>query len=503
MSPDPTPLLRHRLDRLLAGLVVTAPQVQVAGLSLDSRGVRPGEAFLACRGRSSHGLAHLDQALANGAGVVLWEPGEGVTPPELPQGVVGLPVVGLSAHAGLIADRFHGEPSAALRVVGITGTNGKTTCAYLLAQAATLCGVPGAYLGTIGFGRPDQLQDAGLTTPDALTVQRRLAEARDDGAAMLGLEVSSHALDQQRVAAVRFDTAVLTNLTRDHLDYHGTLAAYAAAKARLFESPGLLRRVLNCADPFGRELAARSSTAQTIGYSADPAQPAPPHGAWLNATALETSANGLALRVESHAGGGWVRTRLIGGFNADNLLAVLAVLLGWGVNFSRAAAALAECVAPPGRMQSFGGERNRPLAIVDYAHSPDALDKALRAARAHARGRLLCVFGCGGDRDPGKRPLMGGIAESLADLVYVTDDNPRSEDPLQVRRQVLQGMRAPARAIEVGDRARAIALAIASGQGGDVVLIAGKGHEDYQIVGREVHHFSDREQVLAALEARP
>jgi UDP-N-acetylmuramoyl-L-alanyl-D-glutamate--2,6-diaminopimelate ligase len=503
MSPDTTPLPRHRLDELLAGLAEAAPPVQVAGLALDSRGVRPGEAFLACRGRSAHGLAHLDQALANGATVVLWEPGEGVAAPQLPRGIVGLPVAGLGAQASLIADRFYGEPSAALRVVGITGTNGKTTCAYLLAQAATHCGLPGAYLGTIGFGRPGQLQDAGLTTPDALTVQRRLAEARDDGAAMLSVEVSSHALDQQRVAAVRFDTAVLTNLTRDHLDYHGTLEAYAAAKARLFESPGLARRVLNCADPFGRELAARSSAAVAIGYSADPDHPAPHGAAWLNATAIETSATGLAVRVESHAGGGWLRTRLIGGFNAENLLAVLGVLLGWGVNFSRATEALAGCVAPPGRMQSFGGEHNRPLVIVDYAHSPDALDKALRAARAHARGRLICVFGCGGDRDPGKRPLMGGIAESLADLVYVTDDNPRSEDPALVRSQVLAGMRAPARAIEVGDRARAIAMAVATGQGGDVVLVAGKGHEDYQIVGRDVRHFSDREQVLAALEARP
>jgi UDP-N-acetylmuramoyl-L-alanyl-D-glutamate--2,6-diaminopimelate ligase len=501
MSHDSNPLPRRRLDQLLAGLGVAVPKVPVAGLSLDSRGVRPGEAFLACRGRSAHGLAHLGQALANGATVVLWEPGQGVVAPELPLGIVGLPVAELGAHAGLIADRFYGEPSAALRVVGVTGTNGKTTCAYLLAQAAALCGVPGAYLGTIGFGRPGQLHDAGLTTPDAVTVHRRLAEARDEGAAMLSLEVSSHALDQQRFAAVRFDTAVLTNLTRDHLDYHGTLEAYAAAKARLFESPGLARRVLNHGDPFGRELAARSSPAVTIGYSADPARPAPHTGAWLNATALETSATGLAVRVESHAGGGWLRTRLIGGFNADNLLAVLGVLLGWGVNFTRATEALAESIAPPGRMQSFGGERNRPLAIVDYAHSPDALEKALRAARSHARGRLICVFGCGGDRDPGKRPLMGGIAESLADLVYVTDDNPRSEDPAQVRRQVLEGMRAPARAIEVGDRSQAIAMAVATGQGGDVVLVAGKGHEDYQIVGREVRHFNDREQVLAALGA--
>jgi UDP-N-acetylmuramoyl-L-alanyl-D-glutamate--2,6-diaminopimelate ligase len=343
------------------------------------------------------------------------------------------------------------------------------------------------------------VQEAGLTTPDAVTVQRRLAEARDAGASTLGLEVSSHALDQDRVAGVNFDTAVFTNLTRDHLDYHGTFEAYGAAKTRLFHTPGLRCAVINVRDPFGRELVERlDPTIEKIVFTTANDVWAERGTGWIRVSELRATSAGLTINVESSWGTGLLRSRLVGEFNAENLLAVLGVLLGWNVPLQRALAALALCVAPPGRMESFGGG-TQPLVLVDYAHSPDALAKVLDAARGHARGRLFCVFGCGGDRDPGKRPLMGGIAEAGADVAIVTDDNPRTEESAAIIAQILAGMRDAAAAHVVPDRAGAIRQAIAEAEAGDVVVVAGKGHEDYQIVGTETRAFSDRETVQACL----
>ena len=491
-----------RLSRLLEGLAVPPRDLEIAGLTLDSRESRPGSLFLACRGRRTHGLLHAADAVGRGAVAVLWDPDEAPPTEPLPPQVVALAVPGLGARVGELADRYYDAPSAALRVAAVTGTNGKTTCAYLLAQAAGAAGTRCAYLGTIGFGWPGALHDAGLTTPDAVAVHRRLAEARGAGAAAMSMEVSSHALDQQRVAAVRFDTAVFTNLTRDHLDYHGTLEAYAEAKARLFATPGLRHAVLNAADPFGLELARRvEGRAQVTLYSATASPQGLADGDWIFATELRATAAGLALQVASNRGGGTLRSRLVGRFNADNLLAALGVLLGWGVPFVRALALLGECAAPPGRMETFGGGP-QPLAIVDYAHSPDALAKALEAARAHTNGRLFCVFGCGGERDPGKRPQMGAIAEAAADVVIVTDDNPRREDARAIVEQILAGLRDPGSAEVIQDRATAIHHALATAERGDVVLIAGKGHEDYQQVGAERRPFSDRAVVLDALGDR-
>jgi UDP-N-acetylmuramoyl-L-alanyl-D-glutamate--2,6-diaminopimelate ligase len=434
-----------------------------------------------------------------GAVAVLWEPAPGIEAPQLPPQVVVQEVPGLHALAGELADRFFGRPSADLGVVGFTGTNGKTTSAYLLAQAADLVGRRGAYLGTLGFGRPGALRDAALTTPDVVTVHRRLAEARDAGAKSIALEVSSHALDQQRVAAVRFDTAVFTNLTRDHLDYHGTFEAYGAAKARLFHQSGLRCAVVNVRDEFGRQLAAGLDAGlERIVCSTSNELWIEPGAGWIRLPELRATSAGLTLHVESSWGAGTLRSPLVGEFNAENLLAVLGVLLGWGVPLQQALIALATCVAPPGRMEALGGGM-QPLALVDYAHSPDALGKVLQAARAHARGRLFCVFGCGGDRDPGKRPQMGAIAESLADVVVVTDDNPRTEDSRAILAQILAGMRAPDAAHVIADRAEAIHFALAEADVGDVVVIAGKGHEDYQLVGTETRPFSDRAVVLDAL----
>lgn len=487
------------LSALLAGVAHPLRDLAVTDLVQDSRQATPGAAFIACQGRATHGIVHAPMAVERGAVAVLWEPVPGLEAPALPAQVAVHAIPSLSARVGEIADRFFRGPSADLQVAGFTGTNGKTTSAYLLAQAADLVGRRGAYLGTIGFGRPGALRDAGLTTPDCITVHRRLAESRDLGAKTMSLEVSSHALDQGRVAGVRFDTAVFTNLTRDHLDYHGTLEAYGEAKARLFAAPGLNRAVVNVRDAFGAALADRlDPSLERVVFSTSNDVWAARGANWIRVPEMRATSAGLTLHVETSWGAGTLRSRLVGEFNAENLLAVLGVLLGWNVPLQQALVALAACSAPPGRMEAFGGGA-QPLALVDYAHSPDALAKVLEAARAHARGRVFCVFGCGGDRDQGKRPLMGAIAEDLADVVVVTDDNPRTEESGTIIGHILAGLRAPDAAQVIADRAEAIHYALAEADAGDVVVIAGKGHEDCQVVGRDVRPFSDRKVVLDAL----
>jgi UDP-N-acetylmuramoyl-L-alanyl-D-glutamate--2,6-diaminopimelate ligase len=499
VAASDSPEYRASLVALLEGIAEPSRDVELRDIDLDSRRITPGAAFLACQGRTTHGLAHAAEAVARGASAVLWEPAEGVEPPTLSTQVEVVAVTGLRHQAGTIADRFFRAPSADLRIAAFTGTNGKTTCAYLLAQAADLLGHRGAYLGTLGFGRPGALREAGLTTPDVVSVHRRLAEARDAGAKSLGMEVSSHALDQARVAGVRFESAAFTNLTRDHLEYHGTLEAYGDAKARLFAAPGLAHAVINVRDGFGRALVERVGPGvDLVLYSTSNELWAEPGADWIRLPELRATTAGLTLHVESSWGAGTLRSPLIGEFNAENLLAVLAVLLGWNVPLQQALVALAACGAPPGRMEAFGGGA-QPLALVDYAHTPDALAKVLDAARAHARGRLFCVFGCGGDRDPGKRPLMGAVAEAHADIVVLTDDNPRSESSRAILEQILAGMRDSDPAHVIADRAEAIHYALMEADAGDVVVIAGKGHEDHQIVGGESRPFSDRQVVLDAL----
>jgi len=499
VAENAAPVYRAMLGTLLEGFAQPPRDVELSDLAFDSRQVTPGAAFLACQGRTSHGLAHAAAAVERGAVAVLWEPAAGLEAPALPPHVVAVAIPGLRRLAGELADRFFGRPSAELRVAGFTGTNGKTTCAYLLAQAADLVGRRGMYLGTIGFGRPGALRDPGLTTPDVVSVHRRLAAARDAGALTMSLEISSHALDQERVAAVRFDTAVFTNLSRDHLDYHGTVEAYGEAKTRLFRMPGLQRAVINVRDEFGARLAATiDPSVERVLFAASNELWTEPGAGWIRLPEMRATPAGLTLHVESSWGAGTLRSRLVGEFNAENLLAVLGVLLGWGVPLQQALIALSTCVAPPGRMEAFGGGA-QPLALVDYAHSPDALAKVLDAARAHARGRVFCVFGCGGDRDPGKRPMMGAIAEAQADVVVVTDDNPRTEDSRAILEQILGGMREPGTAHVIADRSEAIHHALAEADAGDVVVVAGKGHEDYQVVGTETRPFSDRAVVLDAL----
>jgi UDP-N-acetylmuramoyl-L-alanyl-D-glutamate--2,6-diaminopimelate ligase len=478
------------LDELLAG-IAPAPRLDVAGLALDSRAVGPGDAFVALRGSRSHGLEHADEAAARGARAVLWDPAEGHSPPADPAGVAFVAVRELRDRLGSIADRFYGMPSASLTVAGVTGTNGKTTCAWLLASAVERLARRGAYVGTLGAGFPPQVERGSLTTPDAISLHRQLRLLADAGATHVAMEVSSHALDQRRVDGVRMRVAAFCNLSRDHLDYHGTMERYAAAKARLFGLPGLEHAVINVGDPVGARFASALAggvelTAVTVGGAA------PAAARFIHVTRVQAADGGLELDLRGHFGERRLRSRLIGAFNAENLAVTLGALLAWQFGPDEAIAALGASAAPPGRMEGFrlpGGA----LAVVDYAHTPDALAKALAAVRAHARGRVLLVFGCGGERDPGKRPLMGETAERHADRVIVTDDNPRGEDADRIVEMILSGMRRPAHAFVERDRGRAIDAAVGEARAGDAVLIAGKGHEEYQIVGQERRPFSDRE----------
>jgi UDP-N-acetylmuramoyl-L-alanyl-D-glutamate--2,6-diaminopimelate ligase len=487
---------RLGLDELLAG-VAPAPRLPVTGLTLDSRAVAPGDAFVALAGSRAHGLEHADEAVARGAQAVLWDPAEGRQPAAGGGPVPFVAVQGLRVRLGAIADRFYGMPSSRLTVAGVTGTNGKTTCAWLLASAVDRLARRGAYLGTLGAGFPPAVAGGSLTTPDVISLHRQLRALADAGATHVAMEVSSHALDQRRVDGVRVRVAAFCNLSRDHLDYHGTMERYAEAKQRLFRLPGLEQAVINVGDPAGGCYAAAlppgvELTAVAVGGVA------PAAARFVHVRRVTAAEGGLELEIQGHFGARRLRSRLIGGFNAENLAVTLGALIAWQFDVDAALAALGECAAPPGRME---GHRlpNGALAVVDYAHTPDALAKALAAVRAHARGRVLVVFGCGGERDPGKRQLMGEAAERLADRVIVTDDNPRGEDADGIVAMILRGVRRPDDVLVERDRARAIDTALAEARAGDAVLIAGKGHEEYQLVGRERRRFSDRDCLAAHL----
>lgn len=477
---------------LLAGLV-EAPALPLSDIALDSREVTPGTLFLACQGHRMHGLEHAADAVERGAAAVAWEPVDGIEAPAL--AVPAFAVPELSSHVGTIASRFFGAPSRRLRAVGITGTDGKTSTAHLLAQAWTTLGVPCVYLGTLGYGPLGALDPSPNTTPDAVRLQRVLARAVNDGAGAAALEVSSHALAQNRISATHFSAAVLTNVGRDHLDYHGDLENYAAAKRRLFDRDDTGDVVLNRDDTFGAEWAARlHGSHRIIVYGLGGAAPATP---CVVGRDLSLHADGLSLTLSGSFGEATLRSPLLGRFNAYNLLAAAAALVANGVPLTEACAALAGCTTVPGRAEAFRGPDAAPLVVVDYAHTPQALAQILQALRPHAAGRLICVFGCGGDRDAGKRPLMGASAAQFADAVVITDDNPRSESPARIVAEVRAGMPRTAKVDVIHDRAEAIRSAVAMAGAADVVLVAGKGHEEVQQYGREARAFSDRAFVAA------
>jgi UDP-N-acetylmuramoyl-L-alanyl-D-glutamate--2,6-diaminopimelate ligase len=490
--------LRALLDGFAA--VDAAADIAVTGLALDSRTVTPGALFLALRGQASHGLAHVDAAIARGAAAVVWEPADGVAAPQLSVPVIAVDALG--RHAGTIAARWHRHPSEDLFTVGITGTDGKTSTAHLVAQAFERLHSPCAYFGTLGYGRLGALADASHTTPDPLRLQALLADARDAGATACAMEVSSHALDQARVGGVAFDVAVLTNLGRDHLDYHGTVEAYAAAKRRLFAWPDLQAAVLNQDDAHGRRWAAELlAAAQTpvIVYGLDGT--AVPGARFVIGRELVLHGDGLSMQLDTSWGRALLNSRLLGRFNAHNLLAAASVLLANGVALADVVAVLAESRTVPGRIEAFRVPGS-PLVVVDYAHTPQALAAVLDALRPHTAGKLISVFGCGGDRDHGKRPLMAAAAVERSDVAIITDDNPRSEAPEAIAAAMLAGIPAGRTAQVIQDRATAIATAIGSAAADDLVLIAGKGHEDYQLYGlygRERRLFSDRAYVADLL----
>lgn len=489
------------LPELLAGFAKAIPAIDISGVELDSRRVAAGDLFMACRGAGAvarHGLAHVGQALQRGAAAVAWEPAPGWDEPDI--GIPQIAVPALHRHAGDIAARFFAQPSAQLFCIGVTGTDGKTSTAYLIAQAFEALGEPCAYLGTIGSGRVGELDRSTHTTPDAVTLQKWLAAMRASGVRACAMEVSSHALDQHRIGGVALRTAILTNITRDHLDYHGTVEAYAAAKRSLFEGSTLSTRVLNRDDAYGAAWAAQMRDDELIVYGIEGERP---DGHYLIARCLQLDAQGLAFDIDSHLGSAHLRSSLLGRFNVHNLLAALAALLSHGVALDDAVRALERAHTVPGRIEGFRGPRAAPLVVVDYAHTPAALRQVLQAMRAHTRGVLHVVFGCGGDRDRGKRPLMGAAALALADRVTVTDDNPRSESPQAIVADILAGLglQAPQAAMPqvIHDRRAAVTSAIAASGPDDVVVIAGKGHEDYQIYGSQTCVFSDRALVAELL----
>jgi UDP-N-acetylmuramoyl-L-alanyl-D-glutamate--2,6-diaminopimelate ligase len=513
LAPPP-PALRAHVHRWLQAHA--APR---ADLQIDSRRVAPGDVFVALAGRRADGRQFLEQAAARGAAAALVEEDAWAAPADVPVPV--LPVPALAQGVAWFAADHYGDPGAQLRSVGITGTNGKTSSCQWVAQLLGDCGQRCATIGTLGYGFPGALdeREIHLTTPDAVSLQRLARRARDAGASALSLEVSSIGLAQGRTAAWRFEVALFTNLTRDHLDYHGDMAAYGAAKRRLFAWPGLATAVLNCDDAFGRRivgelLAERALGARrlrVVGTGAAAGSDAA-LDLRLHAEAVLHRPEGLAFTLVAQAAEAptqrlAVQTALLGDFNVANLLGVLGVAWACGIDLARAVGAAARLQPPAGRLQraNESADARAPLAIVDYAHTPDAILQALRALRplAQARaGRLWIVFGAGGDRDPGKRPAMAAAAAAAADVLVLTSDNPRSEDPQAILAQLAAGLPAGSTARREADRGRAIAQALAEAAPADVVLIAGKGHEAYQEIAGQRLPFSDLAVARAALRQR-
>ena len=473
--------------------------VDVSGITLDSRSIVPGELFLACPGHTVDGRDYIPQAIANGAAAVVVEQDANWESNSEQQGVPIIVVAKLAAKLSDIAGRFYRYPAQSLSLVGVTGTNGKTSCTQLYLQLVNLLGKSCGVIGTLGAGIDGRLNESSNTTPDAVSVQRIIAEWRDEKLPVATMEVSSHGLEQGRVAAVEFDLALFTNLSRDHLDYHGSMQAYGEAKARLFKQPGLRHAVINIDDHFGRALIDMvPAGVDVVCYGVD----------WKDRTLKSTDVwvenvrfhqSGVDATLHSPWGFVEINSPLLGEFNLTNLVAVICCLGVQGFSLAKVARAIPQLLTVPGRMERVASPADITV-VVDYAHTPDGLEKALRAMRQHTSGHMWCLFGCGGNRDQGKRPLMGAIAQQYADRVVVTNDNPRDELASTIIEQILAGMDEPV-LVEM-DRAVAIDFAIANASAGDCVLIAGKGHEDYQLLGDSRIPFSDIKQARLALTRR-
>jgi UDP-N-acetylmuramoyl-L-alanyl-D-glutamate--2,6-diaminopimelate ligase len=484
------------LDRLLPELS-QVPALPVTGIATDSRRLRAGDIFLACQGATSHGLEFIEQAIVSGVAAVLFDSST-ATEVAAPVPVIGVPDLALKI--GTIANCWFDSPSSSMRVAGVTGTNGKTTVAYLIAQCLQKLACRCGYIGTLGSGIGEPAHGGYMTTPTCLELHELFAAFRDQRAGFAAVEVSSHALQQHRVDGVKFDAAIFTNLSRDHIDYHGSMQAYGEAKASLFFDYDACSRIVNVDEEFGQELASRcGANVVTVASTPGHEPSGRPH---IHVRKIKSTAHGSDVSFVSSWGAGKLRLPLPGDFNVANALDVLATMLCWDIALEEACAVLESVSAPPGRMQrvNVAGDSALPAVYVDYSHTPASLEAALLALRSHAGGRLWCVFGCGGDRDRGKRPMMGEVAARHADVPVVTSDNPRTEDPGQIIAEIVAGMAAGTTAIE--DRAAAIAYAVSRAGADDTVLIAGKGHEHYQIIGEQRIRFSDFETAEAGLRDR-
>jgi len=486
------------LRDLLAPWVPAAPERALHEMILDSRLAASGDLFVAIKGHAADGRRFISQAIAQGVAAVIAE-AEG----EAEDGHVtekhGVPVIylsQLSQRLSALAGRFYQQPGEKLRLIGVTGTNGKTTTTQLLAQWGQLLGETGAVMGTVGNGLYGHLVPAENTTGSAVDIQHTLHSLVEQGATLAAMEISSHGLVQHRVAALPFAAAAFTNLSRDHLDYHGDMTRYEAAKWLLFSEHQVGQAIINADDEVGRRWLQLLPDAVAVTLE-DNLQPGC-HGRWLKATNVKYHDNGATLRFDSSWGEGEIESRLMGAFNVSNLLVALGTLLALGYPLASLVATGSHLQPVTGRMEVFSAP-GKPTVVVDYAHTPDALEKALEAARLHCTGKLWCVFGCGGDRDKGKRPLMGAIAEQFSDVVVITDDNPRSEDPAAIVADILSGLLDAGRARVVAGRAEAVTNTVMQAQEGDIVLVAGKGHEDYQIVGTRRLDYSDRSTVARLL----
>ncbi len=487
------------LDQLLKG-IGNAPAIRIHGLSSDSRKLRAGDVFVALAGESSHGLDFINQALSAGVAAILFDPRTTATDPRQCN-VPLIPVNDLTLRLGDIANRWYGTPSAQMAVTGVTGTNGKTTVAFLIAQCRQLLQYKSAYIGTLGAGMDELLEDGAMTTPACIDLHDLLTGFRDAGATHVALEVSSHGIRQERIAGVRFESAVFTNLSRDHMDYHGDMQAYGNTKARLFLEHDLQHRIINIDCPFGQRLASQCADAVVVvstqrNIEIDGRE-------FVHVRNRGPVDHGFRVEFDSSWGDGSFHLPLYGDFNVSNAAAVLALLLSQGVNRDQACSALQNVAAPAGRMQRLL-HASLPAVFVDYAHTPAGLEAALLALRPHCVGKLWCVFGCGGERDQGKRSMMGEIGSRLADRTVVTNDNPRREAPDAIIAQILAGMAGGTAGptIVIEDRAAAIAYAVSRADDDDLILIAGKGHEQYQLTGSERRPFSDYAIAFANLSAR-
>lgn len=471
------------------------PAGTVRSCTMNTQTIQPGDVFLACRG----GSRYLRQACEQGASLVLCDDSVAVQQQSDPR-VLYFP--DLSQHLMTLLHRLNGDPSLSLELLGITGTNGKSSCSQYWAQALDYLGQRCGIVGTLGHGFFNQLQEGHLTTPDPVSLQAQLHELAQQNAKAVAMEVSSHALDQHRVTGLSFKIALFTHLTRDHLDYHGTMEAYAAAKKKLFQMPSLEAMVLNVDDAYGRQWSEEfENQAVSLWVYAQHTRPRVAVSGYVYVTKVQPSSSGMKLSLETSQGNTECTIALMGQFNAMNVAGVVAGLMAQGYTLPEIKKAIEVLRPVPGRMQTVSRQVDQPWVVVDYAHTPDALEQALKALREHVSGRVWVVFGCGGDRDIGKRPLMGAVAEQYADEIILTNDNPRSELPERIVDAILSGIQ-HAKPRVILDRREAIAAAVSGAEPGDGILVAGKGHERYQKIGTTTLEFDDAAEVKQALLSR-